>query len=288
VEIVVIDDGSTDKSLDIIKSFGDRVRWKTGPNQGACRARNWGLELASAEFILFLDADDYIAPDSLAEWSAHGAEADLVFAPFANETAGGRTFGKALSPIATSHSILRQWLQGQFRPPCSVVWRRSFLSAIGGWDPGALRNQDGEVTIRALLKGARVKVAQRGLGVYVDHERAGRVSKRTGREILVSQLCSFEKLWTLAQEQGQRETREDFARSFYLIAYEAFATGIDDIGYVALARARQMGLKGHLGTLAHRTLASLLGLRNKLRVTGIVKGRCVIGSSNATANRPLK
>src|ERR1700687_650829 len=84
VEIVVIDDGSTDKSLDIIKSFGDRVRWKTGPNQGACRARNWGLELASGEFILFLDADDYIAPDSLAEWSAYGSDADLIFAPFAN------------------------------------------------------------------------------------------------------------------------------------------------------------------------------------------------------------
>jgi Glycosyl transferase family 2 len=273
----VIDDGSTDKSLEIIKSFGDRVRWKTGPNQGACRARNWGLELASAEFILFLDADDYIDPDSLAEWSAHGSDADLIFAPFATETAGGRTFGEVLNPIVTSHFILRQWLQGQFRPPCSVLWRRSFLSAIGGWDPGALRNQDGEVTIRGLLKGARVKVAQRGLGVYVDHDRAGRVSKRTGRDILVSQLSSFENLWALAREQGQSETQKDFARSFYLIAYEAFASGIDDIGDVALSRARQMGLKGHLGTLPHRTLSSLLGLRNKLRITGIVKGRRVIG-----------
>lgn len=288
VEIIVIDDGSTDRSLEIIKSFGDRVRWKTGPNQGACRARNCGLELASADFIIFLDADDYIEPDSLAEWVAHGSDADLVFGPFAYETDRGRTLGEALSPVVNSYSIVRQWLQGQFVPSCSVLWRRSFLSAIGGWDPGALRNQDGEVTLRGLLKGARVGVAQRGLGVYVEHQRAGRVSKRTGREILTSQLSSFENLWALAQEQGQSGTQKDFARSFYLIAYEAFASGIDDIGYVALSRARQMGLKGHLGTLAHRTLSSLLGLRNKLRVTGIVKGRRVIGSSNGTANRPFK
>ena len=288
VEIIVIDDGSTDRSLEIIKSFGDRVRWKTGPNQGACKARNCGLELASTDFIIFLDADDYIEPDSLAEWVAQGSDADLVFGPFAYERAEGRTLGKALSPVVTSYSLVRQWLQGQFIPSCSVLWRRSFLTTIGGWDPGALRNQDGEVAIRGLLKGARVAVAQRGLGVYVEHQRAGRVSKRTGREILASQLSSFENLWALAQQKGQCETQKDFARSFYLIAYEAFASGIDDIGYVALSRAREMGLKGHLGTLAHRTLSSLLGLRNKLRFTGIVKGRRVVGSNNGTADRPLK
>lgn len=287
-EIVVIDDGSRDNSLEIIKSFGDRVRWKSTPNQGACRARNCGLELARGEFIIFLDADDYIEPDSLAEWVAQGSYADLVFGPSAYETARGRTFSNALNPVENSHSIVRRWLQGQFIPSCSVLWRRSFLIEIGGWDTGALRNQDGEVALRGLLKGARIGVAQRGLGVYVEHQRAERVSKRTGREILASQLSSFENLWALAQEQGQTGTQRDFARSFYLIAYEAFASGIDDIGYVALSRARQMGLKGHLGTLTHRTLSSLLGLRNKLRVTGILKGRHVIGSSNGIANRSLK
>jgi len=288
VEIIVIDDGSTDNSLQIIKSFGDRVRWKAGTNQGACRARNCGLELASSDFIIFLDADDYIEPGSLADWAAQGSDADVVFGPSAYETAGGRTFRKAFSPEVNTYSIIRQWQHGQFIPSCSVLWRRSFLNAIGGWDPGALRNQDGEVTLRGLLKGARVGVAQRGLGVYVEHPHADRVSKRTGREILASQLSSFENLCALAQEQGLSETQKEFARSFYLIAYEAFAGGFDDIGYAALSRARQMGLKGHQGTWAHRTLSSILGLRNKLRFTAILKGRRVIGSSNGTANRLLK
>jgi len=286
VEIIVIDDGSADNSLEIIKTFGDRVRWKTGPNLGACRARNCGLELASGDFILFLDADDYIEPDSLAEWVAQGSDVDLVFGPSAYETAQGRTFIKAPSPVANGHSMVRQWLQGQFIPSCSVLWRRSFLSAIGGWDPGVLRNQDGEVTVRGLLKGARVGVAQRGLGVYVEHRRG--VSKRAGRDVLASLLSSFESLWALAQQEGQSGTQKDFARIFYRIAYEAFASGVDDIGYVALSRARQMGLKGHSGTFAHRTLSNLLGLRNKLRVTGIIKGRRITGSSNGTANQPLK
>jgi len=64
-EVIVIDDGSTDGSPDIIKSFGDRIRWETGPNRGACAARNRGLALATGEWIQFLDADDVLTPDCI-------------------------------------------------------------------------------------------------------------------------------------------------------------------------------------------------------------------------------
>ncbi len=64
-EIIVIDDGSTDDSLSRIKNFGDAVRWETGPNRGACAARNRGLELATGNLIQFLDADDFLHPEKL-------------------------------------------------------------------------------------------------------------------------------------------------------------------------------------------------------------------------------
>jgi glycosyltransferase involved in cell wall biosynthesis len=64
-EVIVIDDGSTDGSLDVIKSFGDRIRWETGPNRGGSAARNRGIELARGELIQFLDADDLLHPQKL-------------------------------------------------------------------------------------------------------------------------------------------------------------------------------------------------------------------------------
>ena len=66
-EVIVIDDGSTDGSLSIIKAFGDNVRWETGHNRGGPAARNKGLAISRGEYIQFLDADDFLYPEKLQE-----------------------------------------------------------------------------------------------------------------------------------------------------------------------------------------------------------------------------
>src|ERR1035437_936377 len=66
IEVIVIDDGSTDKSLEVIKSFGDKIRWETGPNRGGCAARNRGIKLANGSYLQFLDADDLLHPNKIA------------------------------------------------------------------------------------------------------------------------------------------------------------------------------------------------------------------------------
>lgn len=67
-ELVVVDDGSNDSTADIVQSYTDtRVRYTYQRNQGQASALNRGLELAQGEFITTLDADDWLAPDSLEE-----------------------------------------------------------------------------------------------------------------------------------------------------------------------------------------------------------------------------
>ena len=79
-ETIVIDDGSTDSSLGIIKSYGSRIQWRTKANGGAPAARNDGLELARGEYIQFLDGDDLLLPDAVARrLEAMSAECDAVF-----------------------------------------------------------------------------------------------------------------------------------------------------------------------------------------------------------------
>lgn len=65
VEIIVVDDGSTDDTREVIEGFVDRVHYVHQVNSGVSAARNKGLSLAGGEFINFLDADDYLTEDSI-------------------------------------------------------------------------------------------------------------------------------------------------------------------------------------------------------------------------------
>jgi glycosyltransferase involved in cell wall biosynthesis len=277
LEVIVIDDGSTDRSLEIIKSFGDQIMWQTGPNSGACNARNRGLDLARSEYVMFLDADDYIEPGSLQAWGRRAVDdgVDLVIGPFAYERNGTRSRGQAPPHPVKPQTVLRQWLEGWFTPPCAILWRRMFLVSVGGWNPKARlsRNDDAELAMRAMLNDPRIAVAHEGLGVYVQHESPDRVSRRAGVAVLTGEFALLTSLWERAQAHGHEDARLSFAKAFYRIAYEAFATGETAVGNESLSMARRLGLRGHVGSVIHRVSASVLGLRRKMLLSGILKRR---------------
>jgi len=64
-EILVIDDGSTDQTREIARSYGDRIRYIHQENQGQCSAKNLGVDSARGEYVAFLDGDDRWRPTKL-------------------------------------------------------------------------------------------------------------------------------------------------------------------------------------------------------------------------------
>src|SRR5438445_3459559 len=65
VGVIVVDDGSPDQSAEVAAGYGDRIRYIRKENGGVSAARNTGLLEARAEFVLFMDGDDYLQPDAL-------------------------------------------------------------------------------------------------------------------------------------------------------------------------------------------------------------------------------
>ena len=76
IELIVIDDGSSDRTGEICASYrDDRLRYYRRVNGGVSSARNQGVSLASGEYVGFVDADDYIAPDMCEKMYQAGVEA---------------------------------------------------------------------------------------------------------------------------------------------------------------------------------------------------------------------
>lgn len=77
-EIIAVDDGSTDDTSDVVRSFGDGVKYVHQSNTGVCAARNFGVETSTGELLAFLDADDSWEPTKLERQVAKFADDENI------------------------------------------------------------------------------------------------------------------------------------------------------------------------------------------------------------------
>lgn len=169
-EVIVVDDGSTDRSLEIIQGFSNRIQWESTPNQGGNAARNRLLERATGEWVQYLDADDYLKPDKVATQLQEGSpikESDLLYSPIIVEHWDHEqsiSFDKA--DFDTSLDIHALWLDWRVAQTGAVLWRRRALESIGGWNTDFPRCQDNEVTLRALQSKLQIAFTPSAGAIY--------------------------------------------------------------------------------------------------------------------------
>lgn len=158
IECIVVDDGSKDDTAEIVKSFGSAVVYLYQDNAERSAARNNGLRLACGRYISFLDADDYLAPEKIADqlqFLQEHPECDLVYSKvrfFQDREA--RTFS-APKRITPAGDVLEQLLYGNFITMHSPLIRRSAIDRGGAFDVGLSHNEDWEFLLRLSISGAK-------------------------------------------------------------------------------------------------------------------------------------
>jgi glycosyltransferase involved in cell wall biosynthesis len=229
VEVIVVDDGSTDATPDILRSYGDRIIALRQENSGPAAARNRGIALARGDWIAFLDSDDMWEPEALeALVTAIPEYPDAGLITFRGRVVtpeGKRTeqlLGKqSPGPDFTSESFLREDSGGVLTP----MVRRKLLLAAGGYDESLCTAEDCDLWLRLTFRTRMVSLDEPLLLRRVHDENA------SGDQFLNA------RMWLRILEKLARDQPE-FVRRRQDLYNRSMAKEHIRLGREALARCR--------------------------------------------------
>ena len=164
-QVIVVDDGSTDGSRDILRGYGDAIDVVFANHRGSNPARNEILRLAKGEWVQYLDADDFLLPEKIERQfaeTAGGADCDVIYSPVWIDQNNERR----ASALDTSLDIYSQWIAWELPQTGGCLWRKATLEKLNGWNEEMPCCQEHELYLRALKAGMRFRLAPTPNAVY--------------------------------------------------------------------------------------------------------------------------
>lgn len=266
LEIIVVDDGSTDDTAHIVKSDFPFVHLIRTENQGPSHARNIGTQASSGEFIQYLDADDLLAPGKLRRQleTLEKTGADVAYGDWqklARTPKGKYIKGEEVKRKLRNPEI--DLLTDFWCPPAVYLFRHSIVERVGGWNEDLLVVEDVRFLLDCVFQGATFAYCEGIMAYFRVHPSGESLSSRD--PIVFPRCClrnaiEVEKWW---QEHGgiNQERRQALLKVYGYVARASFERDRPtfETAYQALERLSP----GYIPeTPTHLRLASqLLGYR---------------------------
>lgn len=223
-QVIVVDDGSADGSLAVLRSFGDAIQLETGPNRGGGAARNRLLSLSAGEWLSYLDADDYLLPEKIERQVAFAISRpnlDVVYSPFVTRVEA--TGAESTTTIEEKQDAIANYLGWGAFTTSALLLRRSALADAGGWKESQKVCQEHELLSRLILGGGEFELLDVPGCVYRFHgdntvSTKSREATVRQRMILTDRMADY--LASTAQLTDNRRAalaraRFEAARSMY-------------------------------------------------------------------------
>lgn len=213
-ELIVVDDGSTDRTGEVVRRYGPRVRSVRQRNAGVSSARNAGARAASGDWLAFLDADDWYYRDRLrwhGEWIARDGGFDFLSGDYEYRDADGSLISRSMEVTVSGRVMLAKaagqrevimesaelaaFIEQHFGDTHTLSVPRAKFLRLGGYPVGRAVCEDVNFLIRLCADSRRVGIVCEPMGVYCVHS-----SSATRRDPLRSQELTVEALLPLDQE----------------------------------------------------------------------------------------
>jgi glycosyltransferase involved in cell wall biosynthesis len=207
LEVIIVNDGSTDDTPEIIDSYGENFKIIHTENRGVSHARNKGLEYATGEFIQYLDSDDILITDKIQKQVTALIEND-------GDVAYGnwQKFKEVENSIQITETVIKK-IEGNHKisifidfwcPPAAILYSRRIVEKIGLWKEWLPIIQDARYLLDAALENGKFVYTNLNVALY----REGNPNSLSQRELEFVKDCyhnaiDLSKIWEVEESKNE-------------------------------------------------------------------------------------
>jgi glycosyltransferase involved in cell wall biosynthesis len=242
-ELIIIDDGSTDNTADVVARYHDpRIHYHWQENQERSAARNRGTTLSRGQYLTFLDVDDQYLPHKLA-----GEVATLDTSPEVGMAASGWLVVDATGKLIQeeqpwyrcSRPTLPDWLLSYLTRIGANLLRREWLEKVGGFDLDLSHHEDTYLWFRLIWAGCTVKWNKTSVMIHSIHPANTMHNVHAMRNGHLKMLSKIYDIPEVAAALG-RSSEEAFAEAYLENSFRLYATGQTEEAQADMSKAIQM------------------------------------------------
>jgi glycosyltransferase involved in cell wall biosynthesis len=282
VEIIVVDDGSTDDTASVVAQFSDRagfrVEYLRQGNGGPSAARNVGIQYARGEYVQFLDSDDTLDPDKLALQVSFLCQAAgvIAYGPYyckPSEKLADEAPWRVFADDYVHHLLARRYIASH-----ALLWPRAAVQQNGPWDESLWAAEDGEFLVRAVLAGWQLRYCPASW-VYYRPPSGGNASCSYLDRAIRSRIAAVASIAAELARQGRlARYRADLVRAYLWLAlssatwhHESAHECLERVAELSGGRQNRLARRIQLLMGVHRQMSAFVGERATAATIGVIR-----------------